>query len=269
MLAEICGTSMGNGLLIRVLSLNGKPLSQPISGVFDENGGSIGRADSNTVALPDTERLISRLHARVTWSGGAFWLEDVGKGVSSLVNGRPISGEGAVKIGVNDELRIGGYRLMVDLLDADGASLLRQKTISRQRPRLRAEPASIGEGEVAIVAITRPRPVADPFSDLLSGISAPPQNAPSRDALGQSQQGSASLPAVPVSNDPFADFNLFGNAKAPGQSAPAHASQNPDPFADLLAPAAAPAAAGVPVNMDPFADLGVAPAPVAAPAVDP
>ena len=43
-------------LTLRVLSLNEQPLTQPITAQFGAQGGTIGRADHNTMALPDPER---------------------------------------------------------------------------------------------------------------------------------------------------------------------------------------------------------------------
>ena len=45
-------------LLIRAVSLAGQPLTQAITGVFDDRGGTIGRADTCTLMLPDPERHI-------------------------------------------------------------------------------------------------------------------------------------------------------------------------------------------------------------------
>lgn len=40
-------------ITLHAVSLNEQPLSQPITAVFDSQGGTIGRADHNTMALPD------------------------------------------------------------------------------------------------------------------------------------------------------------------------------------------------------------------------
>ena len=57
-------------LTLRAVSLNDQPLTQPITAHFDLHGGTIGRADHNTLALPDPERHISREQAEIT-AGGA------------------------------------------------------------------------------------------------------------------------------------------------------------------------------------------------------
>ena len=52
-------------LTLRAVSLNDQPITQPITAQFGAQGGSIGRADTNTLALPDPERRISRRQADV------------------------------------------------------------------------------------------------------------------------------------------------------------------------------------------------------------
>ena len=56
-------------ITLLAVSLNEHPLSQPITASCDARGGTIGRADHNTMALPDPERHIPRLQAGVLWKG--------------------------------------------------------------------------------------------------------------------------------------------------------------------------------------------------------
>jgi len=62
-------------IVISVLSFNGAP-SDGRSASFDELGGSIGRADTNQLVLPDPERSISRVHAQVVFRNGGYELVD-------------------------------------------------------------------------------------------------------------------------------------------------------------------------------------------------
>jgi len=52
-------------LVIRAHTLKSETLSQAITGVFDERGGTIGLHGGNLLVLPDPEQLVSRVHARV------------------------------------------------------------------------------------------------------------------------------------------------------------------------------------------------------------
>jgi FHA domain-containing protein len=65
-------------LVIHAHALRNEPLSQAITGHFDERGGTIGRSDTNTLTLPDPERHVSRLQAEVLFVGQAFSIRNVG-----------------------------------------------------------------------------------------------------------------------------------------------------------------------------------------------
>ncbi len=94
-------------------------MGQALVGQFDEMGGSIGRADNNQLVLPDPERTISRVHARVAYRNGGYVIIDCGSNPVS-VNNRPLGNgqESALKAG--DQVSIGGYAIKVELGGAGG-----------------------------------------------------------------------------------------------------------------------------------------------------
>ncbi len=96
-------------ILLRVLSYNGAPAEGP-SAQFDELGGTIGRADNNQLVLPDPERTISRVHARLVFRSGTYAVVDNGSNPIS-VNGAPIGSGREHPLNPGDELEIGGYRI--------------------------------------------------------------------------------------------------------------------------------------------------------------
>ncbi|MBI3156891.1 MAG: FHA domain-containing protein, partial [Burkholderiales bacterium] len=98
-------------LTLLAVALNDQPLSQPIVGQFDAAGGTIGRADHNTMALPDPERHISRLQAEVVARGAGFVIRNVGSANPIVVAGRTLARGEAAVLADGDELRIGGYLL--------------------------------------------------------------------------------------------------------------------------------------------------------------
>jgi FHA domain-containing protein len=129
-------------LVLRGLSLNEEPLSNPLVGRFDDRGGEIGRSDNATFTLPDPERLISRLHARISHAGQAYWIENVSAAGPILHNGRPLSSGMRVSLSDGDELRIGGYRLTASFEnDETSATILRGRTAGQ--PPARAAPAAV------------------------------------------------------------------------------------------------------------------------------
>lgn len=113
----------------RVVALNEEPLSIPLIGRFDERGGQIGRSDTATFTLPDPERMISRVQANVAWRDGAYWIENVSAANPILHNGRPLSSGMTVALSGGDEVRIGGYRMIVDFeTDETSVTILRGRT---------------------------------------------------------------------------------------------------------------------------------------------
>ena len=208
-------------LVIHAHALRNEPLSQAITGHFDERGGTIGRSDTNTLALPDPERHVSRLQAEVLFSGQAFSIRNVGSANALELNGRTLKpGQGAPLL-PGDQLVIGGYamRIEADVQPASGPISATPRADSRTVIR-----ASAGE------ARTDPPALA----------SRPRAAAPGVAAAGLAQRAAA---AAPSASDPFAD--LLGA----GGSTPSSAA---DPFADLLSapPVAAP---GARVNLSPQA----------------
>ena len=182
---------------ISVASYNGQAAAKPLSAQFDETGGSIGRADSNQLVLPDPERSISRVHAQVVFRAGAYAVVDRGSNPVQ-VNGRAVGNGQEAPIKPGDELQIGGYLLRV------GAG------------------APVG-GKAA---------ASDPFADF-GGLAAPaaarvPAVSPAAagggfpDPLGGFAPTSAGLPE---------DWNPF----APGAAVSAPASMPSDPFARAAA----------------------------------
>ena len=94
-------------ILLRVLSYNGTPADGPAA-QFDELGGTIGRADNNQLVLPDPERTISRVHARVVFRAGGYAVVDNGSNPIS-VNGLPVGAGREQPLKPGDQLQIGGY----------------------------------------------------------------------------------------------------------------------------------------------------------------
>ena len=102
-------------LVLHAISLNESDLSPPIIGEFEESGGTIGRSDNASMTLPDPARLVSRIQANVSYGGSLFWLEDIGSANPVLHNGLPLGNGVKVPLKGNDELRIGGYRIIVQV----------------------------------------------------------------------------------------------------------------------------------------------------------
>lgn len=261
-------------LLIRAVSLAGQPLTQAISAYFDERGGTIGRSDTNTLALPDPERRISRLQAEVSRGPEGWRILNVGNANPIWHNNKPVPPGEGVLLDENDELQIGTYALLVTYSQNDATA----RTITKGRAAVDSRTVIVGSGQeprtdpnlmrssehgtAVPAAVTAPAPVAAPSSSASSSPAPQVSSAsPFADLLGGLSGSSSASAAAPVSP-------AFVPAPAPSPASP---------FADLLggfgspSPAAAPVAgpaapARLPDDFDPFADFQAAPSPTGRPA---
>ena len=195
---------------LNVTTYNGLPLSQPLSAQFDELGGDIGRADTNQLVLPDPERTVSRVHARVLFrASSGFGIVDQGSNAIS-VNGVQLGKgrEAAIKPG--DSIQIGGYLLTVEAAAAGGGA---------------NDPFADFFGAAPAQPKTQPgvrqAPPADPLG--LFGA-APPPPAPGFAAPAYAPPPPApALGGIPADWDPFAPVAASRQAQAPAPSAGARA----------------------------------------------
>lgn len=96
---------------LTVTSYNGAPVANLV-GSFDEMGGTIGRAPENQLVLPDPERVVSRVHAKVLFRAGAYALVACG-GNALLLNDRTVGHGTPVPLAPGDRIQMGGYCLEV------------------------------------------------------------------------------------------------------------------------------------------------------------
>jgi FHA domain-containing protein len=152
---------------IKALAHNGQPLPQPISAEFDETGGSIGRAERNTLILPDARRYISRTHASVIFRGGSYLIRNLSSSTSIYINNQPLGNDRESPIAEGDQILIGGYALQVSgsKLDVHAASQVRA-----EQPQSGA--AASGTSKDDPLAIFAEDNRTDPFGDLFSAPSA-------------------------------------------------------------------------------------------------
>ncbi|CAN7219392.1 MULTISPECIES: type VI secretion system-associated FHA domain protein TagH [unclassified Variovorax] len=210
---------------IAVLNVRGAPPGQPLAASFGPAGGTIGRADTNTLVLQDPDRTVSRMHAQISFRNGDFYIADHGSNPMQR-NGQPLGSGSEVKLADGDRLVIGSFELSVQhaAAGAPGAA---------SRPAPLHVPAASDD---------------DPFADLLAGL------APATPAAPAGRAAPAASAPVPLP-DPFgpgaaggraADTDPFADLLAPAPSgAPAKAAAGLgalDDFSDLAAPPAGKAA---------------------------
>jgi len=96
------------------LTLSGGDMSTPRNIELDATGGTLGRAPECTVVLPDTQRAISRVQARIEWRDGSFVLIDAGSN-PTVLNDQILDGSREAQLHDKDRLRIGPYSLDVSI----------------------------------------------------------------------------------------------------------------------------------------------------------
>lgn len=204
---------------LTVLSYNGAPADGP-SASFDELGGTIGRADNNQLVLPDPERTISRVHARVVFRSSGYTIVDNGSNPIS-VNGMALGSGREHPLMPGDQVQIGGYVLQA------------------------SESASAGASD---------DPFADLFGDAPVGLAVPPPAPTPMRSVTQTWQPA---PPPPQVASPWPAASPLAPGQIPDDwdpFAPDHAAPPPAP---ARAPVAAPPAG---IGDDLLFDLPLQPA---------
>ena len=213
---------------IAVSSRQGLPPPTPLLADFGPQGGTIGRADTNTLVLDDPDRTVSRVHAQVLCREGRYFIVDRGSNPLHC-NGMPLGAGNEVPLQGGERLVIGGFELVVTA--QAGAAPLAAAAFPPPAPPITqgVQGARLGADD-------------DPFADLLAGLGGPP-SAPAPSAAPVPMQGGA-MPfpdpmaqAAPGIPDPFAD--LLGPGPGGGHAGNAAPAMPADDFSDLGLPAAA------------------------------
>ena len=247
-----------------VIAFNDAPADGTLQAHFDEMGGSIGRADTNQLVLPDPERMVSRVAAQVVFRNGAFAIIDRGSNPISL-NGHALASGREAPLASGDRVRICGYELSVKVGDARSAdasdpfsSLLGPAVETPARGGRFVDP--LAKQGIARAPTAPPAAPAvggiptdwDPFAAPTPGAAGPGGSGRPRDALGLEIGGAAPAALIPELSSPSSATNsldqLFGLSSSGGK----------DPLADSLldAPMAQPNMAA---DADPLRSLNSAP----------
>ena len=266
-------------ITLTVTSVNNTPSDGTLSASFDELGGSIGRADSNQLVLPDPERSISRVAAQVVYRNGSYAIVDRGSN-PIVVNGQALGSGREAPLKAGDRVRIGGFELTVkagaatlaglstndpfaDLLGPAAAAASPSGQLVDPLAGLgRSAAATPGRAPVMAAApVAAPAPAAggipsdwDPFApdSMVIRAGAVPQGGAKRDALGLDMGAAAPAALIPElasgSGGASSIDQLFGLGPAKGGDPLAHSA--------LDAPMAQPNMAA---NADPLRSLNSAP----------
>jgi len=233
---------------IAVVSRQGVPSDQRLSAQFGPAGGTIGRADTNTLVLHDST--VSRVHGQVVCRNGQFFIVDRGTNPMQC-NGRPLGSGQESLLADGDRLVIGNFELSVQ-----GAT----PTQTGPGPgpgRL----ASLGAAKAAALAAAEPSD-DDPFADLLAGLSGTPAAPPKP---GPARPPASPMPAPVAAPNARVDPAMFPDPMRDGRGGAgarkSSAASDADPFADLFGDSAPAGGAKAPGALDDFSDLAPGSAP--------
>ncbi|MBS0447972.1 MAG: type VI secretion system-associated FHA domain protein TagH [Proteobacteria bacterium] len=257
-------------LILRAVSLDDQPLTQPITALFGTRGGTIGRTDQTTMALPDPERHISRRQAEIAPAERGYRISNIGTANPILVRGQALACGESTSLAAGDQLRIGGYLLEVaDDAAADGA-----ETIVRSGAGNVARPAgAIGDDPFAgLFGAIGPKGLASAPPPMPAAPSPPPLAAGSFDPFAPPPPAAAPSPASgAMPSGAFGDLVPMDDASSLDQLFGLGGGGAADPLrgfeASLAAPPAPSAGSGASgLSTDPLAmfdPLGAAAAPIA------
>jgi type VI secretion system protein len=111
-------------LRLEIISPQRQTLGSRGSIVLGVAGGSVGRALDNDWALPDSKRFLSGHHARIHFRDGHYIVEDTSSnGVFVNDATKPLGKRGTHRLDAGDILRMGEFRVLVQIDDDDPASL--------------------------------------------------------------------------------------------------------------------------------------------------
>ena len=246
-----------SSLTLSVVTVDALAPSTPLAVTFTQAGGTLGRDENNTMALPDKHRRVSRLHGTVSFDeSGLAVLTNASTSLPIMVGDRQLDYGDKVSLADGMYVELGPY-VLVAHYNTVSARAARAAQLSPNIPANPLAPSfAVDERPVPMVPDTPPAPIlpqaalggGDPFDALLAGLGEPASSgatptAPSvgdatlaRDPAVAAASATATPPVqVPrASIDPLAVLGA-GAALASGESAFAPATHSVDPFADLLA----------------------------------
>ena len=104
-------------LTLKILSFNDQPYTDSRAVVIDEQGGTIGRADTNTLALGDENKIISRRHAILEFENGQYKLTDCSLGGTYIDNEVEPVNNSSVQLVDGMQIKIGEYTIACSITD--------------------------------------------------------------------------------------------------------------------------------------------------------
>jgi len=188
---------------------------------FDEQGGTLGRAQDNTWVLDDPDRFLSGCHSQITFENGHYFLLDTSTNGTFVNNSSEPLGKGnRVQLNDGDNFELSEYKFQVRIIG--GASAIPPASVPNN---LDVDdpfgPATVNPLPYTPPVSTPPNPFdqQDPF-----GSSAPASAMPitgdiaETDPLAALDRSSNSFEQVQPQSDPFASNSYSDSSGAINQA---------------------------------------------------
>ncbi|MEO7252858.1 MAG: type VI secretion system-associated FHA domain protein TagH [Casimicrobium sp.] len=270
-------------IILKVVTVDAAQPAQAFARSFDASGGTIGRDDTNALALPDKHRRVSRLHATISFPAGVPTITNSSSSLPISVGEQQLDFGESMPIHHGVLIEVGPYILQAHSLSFDatpaaaeasapgytgpmsGVAAVRTHTgMTVVLPPPTAAPAPVMSPVAATYVPPTVQPLATPLPAAFSGMSD------LSDLLG----GGPVLPVAPPAYlvtpppppnaaptpEPFYAAPASYVATPPAYIPPA--PDNHDPFADLLDGIGGPPASATATNLSGYGSVHqVAPMP--------
>jgi type VI secretion system protein len=126
-------------LTIKAVIYKEKPLEPPLTAVFDQRGGSVGRSKGNHLVLADNEKVVSSTHANIKYQNGGYYYVDNSLNGTLFINRNQLVRHKKIQLQDKDRLQIGDYDLLINIT-GQNADILQPldpmpvKPLSKQKP---------------------------------------------------------------------------------------------------------------------------------------
>lgn len=137
-------------ITLSVVSYHRLSPNQSSSKRFDRHGGTLGRSPQADWSLPDPERVVSAIHAKLLWCDGHYAIEDLStNGLFINRNPQPLGRGNRQPLNDGDLLRLGDYELSVAVSQPPVAELAPRQPLVASRALDDHQPPLVGRAEAS------------------------------------------------------------------------------------------------------------------------
>jgi len=201
-------------LTLKIVSFEGQPYTSGADVIVEEQGGSIGRSDANSLMLADDKKMISRRHATIEFKDGYYMLNDsslAGTFIDAAVE--PINNI-SVQLVDGMQLGIGDYKIVCNISEGATPMVPQDPFLSSYGDDVQSNPfanQAVDNGLLNTVEdpFDSPFPSDDFSNELLGSVTT--TTAAEGDLLQDAESNSLLDQVAPAFNEisPFSDNGLL------------------------------------------------------------